>query len=172
MTRISTVMLLLLCVAILMLWGCPSRQQTDQAEQMMPEPGGGMMGGEHMAGEHMAGEHMAGDQDPGEHIEGQAELSGEVLDGVRVVEVEAKRYKFIPSTIVVKAEEPVRLEVTATDVEHGIDIEGMDIDVRLPVGETQTIEFTPEQPGDHHVHCSVFCGPGHGDMHATLIVVE
>lgn len=100
------------------------------------------------------------------------QLSGEMQDGVRVVEVAARRYKFDPETIVLKKGQPTRLLITSEDVTHGFDIEGMDIDVKLPPHQTQTVELTPEQAGEHHFHCSVYCGPGHDQMHGTIVVRE
>ncbi len=175
-------------------------RQTPPDEQVMPgpdmdadaQPNGNHEPGEHMDDDHEPGEHMDENYDPGEHMDGadmhgregddgheeqqadadQAALSGEVVDGTRVVEVEAKRYEFIPDPIVVEEGQPVRLEVTATDVTHGFGLTAMDIDVPLPPNETQTVEFTPEETGQFHIHCTHYCGPGHSDMHATLIVKE
>jgi cytochrome c oxidase subunit 2 len=188
-----TVLIVALCAALVALWGCPP-QQTQEAgpEDVTPPAGDAEMApdedqpaeddadADHEPGEHMdegeAGHegHMHGDHEPGEHMDdgSEASLSGEVEDGTRVVEVEAKRYEFVPSPIVVKAGEPVRLEVTATDTDHGFGIEAFEIEERLPQGETQTIEFTPDESGEYHIHCTVYCGPGHSDMHGTLVVRE
>jgi hypothetical protein len=38
-------------------------------------------------------------------------------------------------------------------------------------GDT-TVAFTPEQPGEYHFHCTVYCGPGHDEMHGTRFVRE
>ncbi len=98
--------------------------------------------------------------------------SGQVKDGVRVVSVTAKKFEFTPSTIIVKQGEPVRLEVTSQDVEHGLQIKDFGIEKPLPPKETVEFEFTPEDPGSHHFHCSVYCGKGHDQMHGELIVLE
>ncbi len=98
-------------------------------------------------------------------------LSGSLDEsGVRVIEVKASRYKFEPDPIVVKFGERVRLLVTSTDVEHGLLIDEYDINVAVPVGETKVAEFNADKRGEFHVHCSVYCGPGHAHMHATFIV--
>lgn len=98
------------------------------------------------------------------------EPSGNLQDGVRVVEVKARQFEFEPSTIVVNQGEKVRLEVTSQDVTHGIAIEDMGIDRELPPNETQSIAFTAEKAGRHHFHCSVYCGEGHSDMHGELVI--
>lgn len=102
----------------------------------------------------------------------EAPLSGEVVDGVRVVEVKARQFAFEPSTIVVRRGERVRLDVTSEDVAHGIGIAAFDIDRTLPPNQTQAIEFTADQLGYHDFRCSVYCGAGHADMRGELRVVE
>lgn len=173
-----TLLLAMVCLTALLLWGCPRSQPEDPTaeivipENTMAEPGGeqGMVNGEPMMGQHMdEGEHE--EEGPGSVPDDPGELSGEVMDGVRVVKVTAHRFMFMPDRIVVKVGQPARLEVTSTDVTHGMEIEGMDIDVKLPPNETQQIEFTPEQAGTFHSHCSVYCGEGHQDMHGELIVI-
>lgn len=91
-------------------------------------------------------------------------------------------WSFEPSTITVKNGETVRLVITSVNnmmpmmplrfPNHGIDIEDYDIDYTLPVGEIVTIEFTADEAGEFHFHCSVYCGMGHEDMHGELIVDE
>jgi cytochrome c oxidase subunit 2 len=177
-TRI--LLIVLLCGGIVALWGCPAEESADMPEQVPPEEATVQPDDEgaadHEPGEHMDEEHAPGEHMHGDHMDGSnpsdASLSGEVVDGTRVVEVEAKRYEFVPSPIVVEAGEPVKLEVTATDTAHGIGLEDFGIDERLPQGETRTVEFTPQEAGEYHIHCTVYCGPGHEDMHGTLIVKE
>ncbi|MFO8080600.1 MAG: cupredoxin domain-containing protein [Armatimonadota bacterium] len=186
MNTTRTIAVIVVCSAMLMLWGCPSEQAEETATMDQASPGDTMpmegmddhQPGEHMDEDHQPGEHMDEDHAPGEHMmdtdgdESSASLSGEVVDGTRVVQVTARRYEFVPSTIVVKQGEPVRLEITATDVAHGFGVEELGIEQRLPPNETQAVEFTPEQPGEYHFHCSVYCGPGHDEMHGTLVVQE
>lgn len=97
--------------------------------------------------------------------------TGKLENGVRVIEMTAKRYEFIPSTVVVNQGDKVKLLVTSLDVTHGIKIKGYDINRRLPPHKTQTIEFTADKPGTHPFHCSVFCGFGHWHMRGKLIVL-
>ena len=102
----------------------------------------------------------------------EAALSGEVIDGVRVVKVEAFKYDFAPDPIVVGLGEKVRLELESRDVAHGIGIKEYGMDEAIPAGGEATASFTADKAGTFHVHCTVFCGPGHGDMHGTLVVRE
>jgi len=98
-------------------------------------------------------------------------LSGELVNGVRIVKIQARRFEFDPGTVVVKAGEKVRLEVTSEDVVHGIRIKDFDINRKLKPGEAETITFATEKPGRHHFQCSIYCGKGHDDMHGELIVL-
>ena len=84
----------------------------------------------------------------------------------------AKNYEFDPSVITVKKGEKVRLFITATDRDHGIKIQGYDIDQVLKKGSTATIEFTADKAGTFEFKCSVYCGMGHRRMKGKLVVEE
>jgi cytochrome c oxidase subunit 2 len=84
----------------------------------------------------------------------------------------AKNYEFDPSVITVKKGEKVRLFITATDRDHGIKIQGYDIDQVLKKGSTATIEFTASKAGTFEFKCSVYCGMGHHKMKGKLVVEE
>ena len=128
----------------------------------------------------VAHQHAEGDVDAHEHgdatagamASGEGTLSGNVVDGAREVKVEAFRYGFRPDPIVVKKGEKVRLIATSTDVTHGLGIEDLEINLELAPGEESRAEFTPETAGEFHIHCTVYCGSGHGDMHGTLRVID
>ncbi|MBI5874040.1 MAG: cupredoxin domain-containing protein [Candidatus Omnitrophica bacterium] len=98
-------------------------------------------------------------------------LSGKVDEnGIRIVEVKASRYKFEPDPIVVDLGDKVRLLITSTDVTHGLAISEFKVNVSVPAGETQIVEFIADKEGSFHMYCSVYCGPGHAHMHGTLVV--
>ncbi len=98
------------------------------------------------------------------------ELSGKLENGIRTIEVKASRYKFEPDPIVVRLGERVRLVVTSTDVAHGIAISDFNVKLSVPAGKTEHIEFIADKQGEFHAYCSVYCGSGHGHMHASFIV--
>ncbi|HAJ57062.1 MAG TPA: hypothetical protein DCL35_04755 [Candidatus Omnitrophica bacterium] len=98
-------------------------------------------------------------------------LSGRIDEnGARIIEVKASRYKFDPDPIVVKLGEKVRFEITSADVTHGLAIADFQVNISVLAGETKTAEFVADKKGSFHMHCSVYCGPGHSHMHGTLIV--
>jgi cytochrome c oxidase subunit II len=101
------------------------------------------------------------------HAAGQAPSSG-----FHEFTVTAKNYEFDPGVITVKKGEKVRLFITATDRDHGIKIEGYDINQVLKKGETETIEFTADKAGTFEFKCSVYCGMGHRKMKGKLVVEE
>jgi cytochrome c oxidase subunit 2 len=92
--------------------------------------------------------------------------------GVHEITMTAKNYEFDPGIITVKKGEKVRLIITATDRDHGIKIQGYDIDQELKKGDPTTIEFTADKAGEFEFKCSVFCGMGNRKMKGKLVVEE
>ncbi|MBR9706859.1 MAG: hypothetical protein GOV15_00290 [Candidatus Diapherotrites archaeon] len=91
---------------------------------------------------------------------------------VKEFDVTAKQFEFVPSTITVTKGDTVRLNVTSVDVPHGVFISEFGVNQDLAVNETATVEFIADQAGSFTMHCSVFCGAGHGGMKGTLIVED
>ena len=90
----------------------------------------------------------------------------------QVIEMTAKKYEFTPSTITVVRGQPVRIEITALDKTHGIEIKQFHVKTKLEKGKKTLVEFTPDQAGEFEIKCSEFCGTGHGHMKGKLIVTE
>jgi cytochrome c oxidase subunit 2 len=88
------------------------------------------------------------------------------------IDITAKRFSFEPGEIMLKKGQPVVLVLKSADVAHGLRIRELNVDVKLPAGGTQEVQFTPQKTGTFVAHCSVFCGPGHGSMALKLHVVE
>ena len=82
----------------------------------------------------------------------------------------ARKFEFEPAVIKVKQGDFVRLKVTSTDADHGIAIDELGINVKVPEGETKIVEFMADKKGEFTFMCSVFCGSGHSRMKGTLIV--
>ena len=89
-----------------------------------------------------------------------------------VVKMTAKKYAFDPPTITVERGRTVRIEATAVDHDHGIEIEEFKVKARLDKGKPTIVEFTPDRTGEFTMKCSVFCGFGHRGMKGKLVVVE
>lgn len=99
-------------------------------------------------------------------------LSGKVEDGTRVVEVKTSKYKFDPDPIVVKLGEKIRIVGTSTDVAHGFGLAEFKVNLVISPGKTQSVEFVADKAGEFTVECTVFCGPGHEEMHGKFIVLK
>lgn len=96
--------------------------------------------------------------------------ASETESAPRAIRITAKQWEFVPAEIRVKKNERVVLEVTSTDVDHGLSIPEFNINRNLRAGATERIEFTPDKAGSFSMVCSVFCGGGHRGMRGTLIV--
>jgi cytochrome c oxidase subunit 2 len=88
----------------------------------------------------------------------------------REIKMTAKKYEFNPEEVRVKQGERVRLLITATDRDHGIEIKELGIKVRLEEGKETPVEFTADNPGEYEFKCAVRCGWRHGSMKGKLIV--
>ncbi|MCA9922191.1 MAG: cupredoxin domain-containing protein [Anaerolineales bacterium] len=81
-----------------------------------------------------------------------------------------KDMAFGPTEMRVKAGEPVTLQLDNYDFYgHSFDIDAFDLHVAMPGNGRATATFTPTEPGEYTIYCSV---PGHREagMIGTLIV--
>lgn len=97
-------------------------------------------------------------------------VSGEVVEGIREIEVEAVKYKFNPPIIVVNSGEKVKIKLNSADADHGFAIDEIGFDLKGEEGEVVEKEFTAPEPGVYVIKCSVYCGLGHNNMTGTLVV--
>jgi cytochrome c oxidase subunit 2 len=97
--------------------------------------------------------------------------TGNIQDGIRVIQLQAKQYEFSPDPIVVFVGEKVRIEVVSMDVEHGLDIPGYNISRKLQPGKSESITFAANKEGVFPTQCSVYCGWGHMFMKGRLVVI-
>jgi len=86
------------------------------------------------------------------------------------IPVVMKKYTIDPAVIRVKTGQKVQLDVTSTDVQHGLDIPSLGIKEAVQPGRTTTILFTAPAPGEYKVACGILCGPHHDDMAGKLVV--
>jgi cytochrome c oxidase subunit 2 len=90
----------------------------------------------------------------------------------QTVEILAQKFNFTPEEIKVKKGVPVDLELTTLDRLHGFDVPGLGLRAEIVPGQTTHVKFTPDKAGRFLFHCDVFCGEGHEDMDAAIIVEE
>ena len=92
-------------------------------------------------------------------------------DPTRSIDVKLSKYAFSPERIEVRLGERVWLNIVSVDVPHGFQVKELGLNVRIPAGgKAVTIELTPKEAGTFEIHCSEYCGRGHGRMKAWLIV--
>jgi len=84
-------------------------------------------------------------------------VAAAVVSGVQAVAVTVKG-GYDPDTIMVKAGSPVRLDFTRREsslCSETVVFDELDRSATLPEGETVSIEFTPEEPGEILFHCQM-----------------
>jgi cytochrome c oxidase subunit 2 len=90
--------------------------------------------------------------------------------GLRVVAITANRYQFTPSEVTLKRGEPVKFRLTSEDMTHGLFVKDLAIDTDIIPGKTTEFTLTPQKSGKFTAICVHYCGPGHGNMHMTILV--
>lgn len=109
------------------------------------------------------------------------QLSGEFVEdnlgtyvtptGRVVVHLLAEQYSFRPSCIVLPEGVPVTFRATSADVVHGFDIMGTNVNSMLVPGYVSTFIATLSGIGERAMPCHEFCGTGHEDMWARVVVL-
>jgi len=114
-------------------------------------------------------------------------LAQSSTEGVQVITVTGKKYEYDPSPIRVKQGTKVRLNITATDHDHGFKIspfpDGAEKSgdpglvfsspqdcTKIEKGQTVTVEFVAQKAGTYSFRCCVVCGFHHHSMKGELIV--
>ncbi|MFC7063668.1 cytochrome C oxidase subunit II [Halobacillus seohaensis] len=92
--------------------------------------------------------------------ENSSDGSGNSLD------ISATNFEFDQSEYTVVSGEEVTVNLTNEEGAHGIAIDEFDVSMDTEGSTT----FTPDEPGEYTIQCSVPCGEGHNDMESTLIV--
>lgn len=90
----------------------------------------------------------------------------------RTVEITARRFEFVPSTITLKKGETATLRVKSEDVIHGLFSRDLKIDTDIDPDVAQDLTVTPRKAGKFIAICHHFCGAQHGNMKLTVIVEE
>ncbi len=86
----------------------------------------------------------------------------------------AFQFGFTPQVLRLETGVPYRFRMMAVDVAHGASIRigpGARI-VRLRPGALVEQELTFQQPGEHLLYCTVYCGLAHDRMQGRIIVRE
>jgi cytochrome c oxidase subunit II len=93
-------------------------------------------------------------------------------DGSVMVRLVGQQYSFTPQCMLVPTDTPITFRATSADVVHGFLIEGTTINLMLVPGYVSSIAARFDTPGERHMPCHEFCGPGHEDMWAEVRVID
>jgi heme/copper-type cytochrome/quinol oxidase subunit 2 len=83
----------------------------------------------------------------------------------RYFQVGASSFEFSPAELNVNPGDHITIELAATDVVHGLYIDGYNLEVSAEPGQPATLTFIADRPGSFRTRCSVTCG----DMHPFMI---
>ena len=87
-----------------------------------------------------------------------------------VITIHARQYQFVPAEITLKKGQRTRLVLIADDVDHGLSVEGLGIDMVILKDHKSEVVVTPEKAGTFQGECSRYCGPGHSGMKFVIHV--
>ena len=94
------------------------------------------------------------------------------ISKIKEFKLEAYQFGYSPERIEVKKGDIVKIYATSRDVPHGIYIKEYDINATMKKGGVKKLEFLADKKGEFPILCSVYCGRGHQDMKAILVVEE
>lgn len=102
-----------------------------------------------------------------------ADEAADAADGVIDILLAAGMWYFLPGHLRLEAGRTYRFRMMSLDVSHGASIQfgrGGRM-ARLRPGRESEMQITFHEPGRYLVYCTVYCGPAHDVMQATIEVV-
>lgn len=90
----------------------------------------------------------------------------------RVIHAVVSWFGFTPSTIRVKRGEPVVFAVESINRLHGLKIPALGVRIQAIPDQETLVLAVPDKAGHMAIVCDVFCGKGHEDMDAELILED
>jgi len=88
----------------------------------------------------------------------------------RVIHVNARQFAFDPPRLHVNRGDQVTLVLHATDVVHGLYLDGYDVNLKAVPGISAQATFVADRAGKFRYRCSVSCGSLHPFMIGELVV--
>lgn len=79
-------------------------------------------------------------------------------------------FGYKPMNMEVPVGAKVHFMITSTDVVHGFQVTGTNINMMVVPGEINELTYTFDEPGEYLVLCNEYCGIGHEYMSTTIIV--
>jgi len=91
-------------------------------------------------------------------------------EGVMEARILAQTWVFLPKEITVPVGTKVTFLVTSKDVQHGLHLEGTNINFMVLPGQISKLSATFDTPGTYNFYCHEYCGVGHQTMYGQVIV--
>src|SRR5512145_3240973 len=88
----------------------------------------------------------------------------------RVFKIEASQFEYAPAVLHANPGDRVTIELTATDVVHGLSIDGYAVEATADPGQTARLTFIAGKEGSYRFRCTVTCGNMHPFMIGKLQV--
>ncbi len=88
----------------------------------------------------------------------------------RTFRIQASQFAYSPAVLSVNHGDRVIIELLATDVVHGLAIDGYNVETTSDPGQTARVSFTADRQGTFRFRCSVTCGNMHPFMIGKLQV--
>lgn len=86
------------------------------------------------------------------------------------IEMNARAFAFEPSTLIVQKGDVVTIHLESLDAQHGLFIDGYDVNIQAEPGKSAQVTFIADQAGKFKFRCSVTCGTLHPFMIGELTV--
>lgn len=88
----------------------------------------------------------------------------------RTFRIQASRFAYTPAVLAINPGDRVTVEVVATDVVHGLSIDGYNQQTTADPGQTARLTFVAGKQGSFRFRCTVTCGNMHPFMIGKLEV--
>jgi len=88
----------------------------------------------------------------------------------RIFQIQASRFEYSPPVLNLNPGDRVTLELAASDVVHGLSLDGYDLEMTADPGQTARLTFVANRPGAFRFRCSVTCGSLHPFMIGKIYV--
>jgi heme/copper-type cytochrome/quinol oxidase subunit 2 len=88
----------------------------------------------------------------------------------RTFRIDAKRFEYNPAILKVNPGDQVTIELVASDVVHGLAIDGYNLETSADPGKAASLTFVADQQGTFRFHCTITCGNMHPFMTGKLEV--
>jgi heme/copper-type cytochrome/quinol oxidase subunit 2 len=88
----------------------------------------------------------------------------------RTFQIEASQFTYSPAILSVNPGDQMTIELLATDVVHGLSIDGYKLETTSDPGQTARLTFVADRQGTFRFRCTVTCGNLHPFMIGKLQV--